>query len=77
LKFGYSQIVNPVYLVRKGTMPAQFAAKLIAHNVVANHLKMWKPEPWIDRWGRTKGNWLALAHVLTNRADPRHVLKLS
>jgi GT2 family glycosyltransferase len=77
LKFGYSQIVNPVYLVRKGTMPISFAARLITHNVAANHLKMLKPEPWIDRWGRTKGNWLALAHILTNRADPRHVLKLS
>jgi GT2 family glycosyltransferase len=76
VKFGYSQVANPVYLVRKGTMPAGFAFKLMARNIAANTAKSLKPEPYIDRFGRLKGNLLAAFHILTGRVDPEYILKL-
>lgn len=76
LRLGYSQIVNPVYLVRKGTMPASFAVKLILRNVLANLSKSFRPEPYIDRYGRLRGNVLAACHILKGRIEPETILRL-
>jgi len=76
VKLGYSQIANPVYLVRKGTMTLNDAARLAVKNVVANHLNLLKPEPWIDRRGRAMGNWLALADLARARLEPGRILGL-
>jgi len=74
--FGFSQVVNPIYLVRKGTMTQKKAFKMMSRNIVANHVKMLRPEPYVDRRGRVLGNWIGLLHLLTGRADPTLVLKL-
>ncbi len=76
LRFGYSQIVNPIYLLRKGTMDIRFAFNLIGRNVMANVLRSIRPEPYVDRRGRLNGNLLALTHVLRGRIEPEYVLKL-
>jgi GT2 family glycosyltransferase len=76
LRFGFSQIVNPIYMVRKGTMRPKEAATLVARNVIANHVKALWPEPWVDRWGRVRGNWIAIADLLAGRIDPRRILDL-
>jgi GT2 family glycosyltransferase len=75
-KLGYSQVVNPLYLSRKGTMPPRYATRLVLNNVLANHLKALHPEPWVDRWGRVRGNWRGVWHVLIGRDDPRHILDM-
>jgi GT2 family glycosyltransferase len=76
LRFGFSQMINPIYMVRKGTMRPKEAAALLARNFIANHVKALRPEPWVDRWGRVKGNWLGIADLLMGRADPRKILNL-
>jgi hypothetical protein len=76
VRLGYSQVVNPIYLTRKGTLPARDAAKLIVKNILMNHAKSLFPEPWIDRLGRCKGNWLAIADVLLGRDHPKNILEL-
>ncbi len=76
VQFGYSQVANAVYLVKKGTVPANFAYKLMARNVTANIVKTVWPEPYIDRFGRLKGNILAAYHVLIGRVDPEYILRL-
>jgi glycosyltransferase involved in cell wall biosynthesis len=76
VRFGFSQIVNPVYLVGKGTMGLGKAANLMARNLLANHAKALWPEPWVDRLGRVRGNWIGIGHVFSGKADPRGVLKL-
>ncbi|CAH2407775.1 glycosyltransferase family 2 protein [Mesorhizobium escarrei] len=75
-RFGYSQIVNPVYLIKKGTMPATFALPLMARNVAANLVRSVRPESYIDRRGRLRGNILAIIHVLTGRIEPEYVLDM-
>ena len=74
LRLGYSQVVNPIYLSRKGTMRSYYAWKLITRNMLANHLHVFKPEPWIDRMGRVRGNWLAIRDVLSGKAHPCRIL---
>jgi hypothetical protein len=75
-RLGYSQIVNPLYLWRKGTMSSRFATRLVVRNVAANHLKALRPEPWIDRIARARGNWMALFDILRRREDPRRILEM-
>jgi GT2 family glycosyltransferase len=75
-RLGFSQIVNPVYLMRKGSMRRSHAITLLLKNMAMNHAKAIAPEPYIDRRGRMIGNWLGLAHLLSGRADPMRVLRL-
>lgn len=70
MDFGFSQIVNPVYLVRKGTMARKKAYYMMSRNFVANHVKLLRPEAYVDRWGRLKGNWSAVLHLISGKADP-------
>jgi hypothetical protein len=77
VQFGYSQIANPVYLIRKGTMSIAFALPLIWRNVLANTGKSFRPEPWIDRRGRLRGNWLALRDLVIGRISPKRILELT
>jgi len=73
VKFGYSQISNPVYLLRKGTMYNYETWKLVTRNIAANHVKMFFPEPWVDRKGRTLGNWRAIFDLLRGRISPHRI----
>ncbi|WP_430450503.1 glycosyltransferase family 2 protein [Rhodophyticola sp.] len=73
LRLGYSQIANPVYLVRKGTYHWARALKLMTGNVLANSAKSLWPEPWIDRRGRLTGNLLAFRDLLRGRCRPGRI----
>jgi hypothetical protein len=57
-------------------MPLPFALRRVAHNLVANTVKSFWPEPHIDRRGRLKGNLQALYHLLRGRIEPEYILKL-
>jgi glycosyltransferase involved in cell wall biosynthesis/GT2 family glycosyltransferase len=58
-RLGYSQVVNPIYMLRKRTMTVgQVAGQLL------------RPEPFIDRRGRLRGNLRGLADVLQGRLEP-------
>ena len=76
VRLGFSQIVNPVYLVRKGTMRPTHAARIMSGNLIANHLRALAPEPYIDRRGRLAGNWVGLLHLAAGRLDPERISTL-
>jgi hypothetical protein len=76
VRFGYSQIANPIYLIAKGTMSWRHAGRLMGRNLAANSLRCIFPEPWIDRKGRLKGNFLALLDMALGRISPLRILKL-
>jgi GT2 family glycosyltransferase len=76
VRFGYSQVMNPVYLINKGTVPAAFALDLVARNIAANLIRSLWPEPWIDRRGRLRGNLLAASHLVMGRIEPEYILKI-
>jgi GT2 family glycosyltransferase len=73
---GYSQIANPLYLAKKGTVPKPYLAKLITKNVVINAVRSLWPEPFVDRRGRLIGNIVALADLVRGRMSPERVLEL-
>lgn len=76
LKFGYSQIANPIYLTSKGTMSARFAARTMVRNVIANAVGAMRSEPYIDRIGRCKGNLRAFLDLLRGDLHPGRILEL-
>lgn len=69
-QLGYSQIANPVYMIKKGTMDYGFALKFVLRNVTKNAVRSFVPEPWVDRRGRFVGNAIALAEVCLGKAHP-------
>jgi GT2 family glycosyltransferase len=76
VKFGYSQVANPIYLVRKGTLSVAFGGRTMAKNLLANLARAHRREPHIDRLGRLKGNALALLDLLRGRLHPSRVLEI-
>jgi hypothetical protein len=76
VRFGYSQIANPIYLIHKGTMSWEHARMLMWRNIAANIVRSIYPEPWIDRKGRLKGNLIALADIVTSRLSPSRIFQL-
>lgn len=76
VRVGYSQVVNPVYLARKGTMRAHYALRIIARNIAANLRRSVRPEPWIDRRGRVAGNWMGMIDLVRGRITPERIERL-
>lgn len=75
VKFGYSQIANPYYLWRKGTTHPGSVLRNVTNNIMANVLRSFWPEPWIDRRGRALGNAMGLADLLRGRLHPMRILE--
>jgi hypothetical protein len=76
VRFGYSQVANPIYLVRKGTLSVAFGGRTMVKNLLANLARAHRREPHIDRLGRLKGNALALIDLLRGRLHPSRVLEI-
>lgn len=73
-RLGYSQVVNPLYLWRKGSYPWSHAWRSVGRHILINLVRALRPEPWVDRRGRLIGNSLALLDVVRGRAKPERVL---
>jgi glycosyltransferase involved in cell wall biosynthesis len=73
LKLGYSQVCNPLYLRSKGTMIASRAFSLMARNVASNLVRSIRPEHWVDRRGRLRGNILAFFDLMRGKMRPDRV----
>lgn len=75
-RLGYSQIANPVYLLRKKTIPPRLAWRLMVRNLLANCARSLWPEPYVDRFGRLCGNVRALLDLARGRIHPERILTL-
>jgi glycosyltransferase involved in cell wall biosynthesis len=75
-RFGYSQIVNPLYMLRKGTMTLGQVADHLFRNMSSNLGRSLRPEPFIDRRGRLRGNLLGIADILRGRMQPERAAAL-
>ena len=75
-KLGYSQIANPVYLLRKGSMTLRHVLEMTSRNMLSNLLHSFQPQPYADFRGRLKGNLVALADLLRGRISPGRILDL-
>lgn len=75
-RFGYSQVVNPVYLMRKGTVPLRRGAMLMLRNITANAVRSLWPEAHVDRRGRLLGNAIGILNLVRGRIEPERALEL-
>jgi GT2 family glycosyltransferase len=75
-RLGYSQVMNPVYLARKGTYPWKGAMRSIAKHLTTNLFRSVCPEAWVDRRGRLFGNGLAVIDLCRGRIMPERILCL-
>ena len=76
VRFGYSQIANPIYLVRKGTMSCQKARSLMVRNLASNILRTLTINRKKDYFGRLRGNLLAATDLLRRKLNPLRVVSL-
>jgi GT2 family glycosyltransferase len=73
VRFGYSQLANPVYLLKKNTMPAKKAWLQISRNVVSNVFHTLTFNDSKDFKGRLYGNFLALFDLCKRKCHPSNV----
>jgi len=76
VRLGYSQVANPVYLYRKGTLRWSAMIRSVVRHTAKNLARAWFPEPWIDRAGRLRGNLLALRDLVGGRLHPSKIVNL-
>lgn len=75
-RLGYSQIMNPFYMRRKGTMSPRGALRQALRNLCANAAKSLWPEPYVDRRGRLLGNFIAIDDLVRGRCTPERAERL-
>lgn len=76
VRFGYSQIANPAYLIRKGSMRAGFGTKLACRNIASNLFNTLRLNRRKDYSGRLRGNLHALFDAGLGKLHPTRILSL-
>jgi GT2 family glycosyltransferase len=77
VRFGYSQIANPIYLLGKGTTSPRAASWLVGRALAANVIKTAvRRTKLFDYPGRLRGNALALMDLVRGRCAPERILDL-
>jgi hypothetical protein len=74
--FGYSQIINPVYFMIKGTMEPDWTFRFVTRALISNTLHSLGQNGRVDYRGRLRGNLLALVDLLRLQIDPQRILSL-
>ena len=75
-RLGYSQVINPLYLFGKGTMPLRAVADHLFRNLLSNLVRAFAPEPFIDRRGRLRGNLRAFCDLARGILQPERAAEL-
>jgi GT2 family glycosyltransferase len=75
-RLGYSQVMNCIYLARKGSYPWKAAIRSIVRHLAINLVRSPWPEDWVDRRGRLFGNTLAFCDLFRGRIMPERVRDL-
>ncbi|MBK1635126.1 glycosyltransferase family 2 protein [Rhodovulum adriaticum] len=73
---GYSQVIAPLHLLKKGTMTRRQAVAMIARDALSNLFRAIHPPAWADFRGRLRGNLRAVRDLLQGRASPQRMLDL-
>ena len=76
VRFGYSQVVNPWYLLLKGSVKPGHACRNILRALFANAVGHCLLEGRVDRLGRLRGNLIGVRDIVTNRWAPEKIAEL-
>ncbi len=72
-RMGYSQIANPLYLQRKGTMTPSDCRRFVWRALAANIVKSLRQDRFVDYRGRLQGNFIAVKDLLRRELHPNRV----
>lgn len=75
-RLGYSQVANPIFIYRKGNLSFARTLLQIGRNMTANLARFARPEPFVDRRGRLRGNLIGLKDLASGRLLPERALEL-
>ena len=76
VRLGYSQMANVAYLAKKGTVPSPFLVKVASKNLLMNLVRSIRPEPYVDRRGRLRGNLIGIGDLIRGRIAPERILRM-
>lgn len=76
-QLGYSQIVNPLYMLQKGTMTVGEVADHMFRNTMSNLVRSVYPETYVDRRGRLRGNLYGLRDAISGQLEPERAATLT
>jgi GT2 family glycosyltransferase len=76
VKFGYSQIANPIHILRRRNMTPARAARFILRALAANAVRSVRTHSLFDYRGRLVGNLRAIIDLALGRCDPMRILSL-
>ena len=76
VRFGYSQIANPIHIVRRRNMTPARAARFILRALAANAVRSVPTPSLFDYRGRLAGNLRAIVDLMLGRCDPMRILSL-
>ncbi len=76
VRFGYSQVANPRFLIKKGTMQLRDGLKLMTKNIFSNIFHTLTLNQSKDYQGRLVGNGKAFKDLLMAKCSPRNILDI-
>jgi GT2 family glycosyltransferase len=76
LRFGYSQITNPVYLWKKGSLTIRRTIYLTLKPLATNALRSLLAGDKASRRERLHGNWMSLTDLARGRVTPERIVDL-
>ena len=77
VRFGYSQVVNPWYLMKKGLISPANACRRISRGLAGNAIKLVASQKsHVDRRGRLKGNIIGIMDIIVGKWVPEKVAEL-
>jgi len=76
LRFGYSQIANPFYMWRKGTISARNGMRFVVRHLLSNSVRTLQSNERHDYPGRLKGNVMALTDLVRGSCHPTRILNM-
>lgn len=76
LRLGYSQVVNPWYLMQKGVLTRYQTGQNIFRRLIGNAVGSVLPNPRVDRRGRLKGNLIGIKDIVCGSWAPERVIEL-
>jgi GT2 family glycosyltransferase len=77
VRFGFCQIMNPVYLASERVFNWPDVIRIHVVKVLLANLLGWlRRDSKVDRAGRLRGNWLALLSWLQGRIEPERILEI-
>lgn len=74
VRFGYSQVANPLYLIKKGSLPLKKGSRTLLRNMLSNGKNSLFRNQSRDYTGRLKGNFMAIRDLCLGQCHPTNVI---